>query len=295
MIRYPLIEAKLQGTAWCATPKIMRAMFTAIRNPRPDAKSLADAVGGNSDERPQARKVFGARGAISVVSLSEPAPEGAVAVIPVHGIVAKYLSGMEASCGGFDLQAFERQLEQAAADASVTDIVLHINSPGGTITGVSEASQLISQVNATKPVFAFTDSEMCSAAYWLGVSGSGVFCSDLASIGSIGVYLAWIDESQAMEDAGLKLMLFKDGTLKASTLPGQLTDEAGQLLQAEVESIGATFRQAVRDGRKASSDATVSDETMQGQVFLGRDAVKVGLADGLYRSLNDLILNILSN
>ena len=292
MIRYHMIEAALRRTPWCATETTIQAIAKAVR------RSGIDSVRASSDHPktlPQAGKMSAASGRLSTIGLAEPSTEKCVAVIPVFGVIGKYLSWMESDCGGFDLVGFEKMLRQAEADMSVTDIVLHVGSPGGTITGIPEAAALIAQVNQTKPVFAYSDSEMCSAAYWLGCAGSGVFCSESATLGSIGVYLAWIDDSKAMEADGLELKLFKDGTFKASTLPGQLTDEAGKMLQTEVESIGSAFRAHVAQSRLASSGATVSVDTMQGQTFRGQSAVDVGLADALYRSLNDVVLELLTN
>lgn len=295
MIRYPLIESCLQRSVWCASPDVAHAIWQALRRARPVATTLpADAIGNAA--RPTASRVSLASGGLATVSLSEPSAELSVAVIPVHGIIGKYMSEMEMDCGGgYDLQAFERSIQKAAADPSIGSIVLHINSPGGVITGVSEAAQLVAQINdSIKPVYAYTDSDMCSAAYWLGASGAGVFCSEMASVASIGVYLAWIDDSEAMAEAGFKLMLFRDGDLKAATLPGQLSDEAGQLLQDEVVAIGTAFRTWVRE-RRAANDAQVPDSAMRGQAMLGSEALKVGLVDGHYRSLNDLLLDILIN
>jgi len=301
MIRYPLIEARFQRTAWCATPEIITAVYRAFRRPQ-GVEGVPSAQAVNGKARSKAYKVSNdARtvlaGSGSLVTMAPNADmndKKCVAVIPVFGVIGKYLSLSESLCGGFDLNEFEEELQEAANDPTVSDIVLHFGTPGGTITGVSEVAQLISQVCQKKSVYAFTDSEVCSAGYWMASACTGIFCSDFATIGSIGVYLAWIDEAKAMEDEGLELKLFKDGTFKACTLPGQLTAEAGQLLQAEVEAIGSAFRSQVRTSRSAATGVTVSDDTMQGQTFLGRDAVSLGLADGTYRCINDLLLDILS-
>ena len=293
MIRWPLIAAELQRP-WCATPAVIEAIGKAVRRKAGIDSGSTEASSAKSAPRPSASKVSAANGAMTTVSLQEESAEKAVAVIPVFGVIGKYLSYLETECGGFDLCGLERNLRRAEADPAVTHIVLHISSPGGTITGTAEAAQLIAQVNQTKPVFAYTDSQMCSAAYWLGCSGSAVFASEFATVGSIGVYLAWIDESKAMENEGLELKLFRDGTFKASTLPGQLTEEAGKMLQDEVDAIGSAFRSHVTASRKASSDTTVSVETMQGQTFFGQKAIDAGLVDGNYRSLHDLLLDILN-
>jgi ClpP class serine protease len=291
-LRYPLIEARLQRTVWAATPDLIQTVARAVRRAQ-DGPIHLSADG----QRPQVEAAVQRFGVASeggrVVRLDPTAQQSAVAVIPVFGVLGKYLSGMEAECGdGFDLRGLERNLREVAADPSISDVVLHFHSPGGSVTGIPEAAQLIGQIAATKPVYAYTDSEMCSAAYWLAAATTAVFASPMASVASIGCYLAWIDESVAMEAQGLKLILIKDGEYKGATLPGQLTDEAAALLLAEVKAYGGGFRADVSQWRKAASGIDVPDSAMQGQVILARDAIEVGLVDGVYRSLDDLLLDL---
>lgn len=295
-LRYPLIEARLQRTVWAATPDLIQTVARAVRRAQGGALGL---VAGETlrAESESMQRVVAASGGGRVMRVDAPQPDQqATAVIPVFGVMGKYLSSMEADCGdGYDLRTLERNLRAVAVDPSIAAIVLHIHSPGGSVTGVPEIAQLVAEISATKPVYAYTDSEMCSAAYWIGSACRAVFASPMASVASIGCYLAWIDESVAMEAAGLKLILIKDGDYKGATLPGQLTEEAGALLLAEVKAYGGAFRSDVSQWRKAASGIDVPESAMQGQVILARDAVALGLVDGLYRSLDDLLLDITTN
>lgn len=295
MIRYPLLLSRLQRTPWAATDSAIYSVLKAISSPKIDSGFFAES----SDERsrlatPKATKRIATMDGPISVDLAEPTTEKGIAVIPVHGIVGKYLSWGEIACGGgYDLRSLDRDLKMAAADPYVDEIVIEAVSPGGTCTGIAESSALIKKINQTKPVWAYTDAEMCSAMYWLSCSGSGVFASPLSSVGSIGVYLAWLDEAKALEMDGLELKLFRDGTFKAATLPGQLTTESGLLIQNEVNAVGTAFRNHVVSSRLDASDVEVAIETMQGQSFLGQDAVKVGLVDQLYNSIDDFISNLI--
>jgi ClpP class serine protease len=76
----------------------------------------------------------------------------------------------------------------AATDASVQHIILDIDSGGGAVSGVDDTAKLIRLVHDNvKPVTAFTDGSMYSAAYWLGSSAGEVYASKAAGMGSIGV------------------------------------------------------------------------------------------------------------
>ena len=62
----------------------------------------------------------------------------------------------------------------AATDTSVQHIILDIDSGGGAVSGVDDTAKLIRLVHDNvKPVTAFTDGSMYSAAYWLGPPAGG--------------------------------------------------------------------------------------------------------------------------
>jgi len=303
-MRYPLILGHLMSRPWAMRPDTMRAFAQILHAAEMGQRSSVPLLGANGEgAKPEvqgmrwARK--SARGSVEMEYVSptqrkEGSPTKAVAVIPMHGIIAKYVD--RGACdSSFDLQDFDRDLSAAANDPNITQIVIHAHSPGGSCTGVAETANRIAQVaDDVKPVYLYTDSDCCSAAYWQAASCTNIFASEMACVGSIGVYLAWIDQARWMEAQGYDLKLFKAGTFKAATLPGQLTDEAGQLLQAEVDAIAQTFYGWVGE-RRARAGVAVDQATMQGQTFLGRDALAVGLVDGLYNGLNELLNDLLNS
>lgn len=214
---------------------------------------------------------------------------GDAAVIPVYGVLAKNISAFEESCGGgTDINPIGAALAQAVAAKEIKTIVFDFSSPGGAVTGIRELGASIAAAAQVKPTYAFSDSQMCSAAYWLGSQCAEIYVSPSATIGSIGVYLAWLDETVALQLAGLRLEYFGAGEHKAAGLPGKpLTPAQRDLLQARVDDIYKTFTAAVSAKRPE-----VSRATMQGQVFTGEKALAAGLVDGLvndFREFADLL------
>lgn len=198
------------------------------------------------------------------------------AVIPVHGVIAQGLAVIEDSSGVVDSYNVAKMIRLAVESPDVDGILYDFDSPGGSVTGTPELAARISAASALKPSLAYTDSLMASAAYWLASQCEGIYASQSAAVGSIGVYMAWLDQSRAMEMAGMKTELFKAGKFKALGLPGTtLTDEARAMLQASVDKIYGWFTAAVRERRD------VSDEAMQGQVFYADDAAKANLIDAV--------------
>jgi len=222
-------------------------------------------------------------------SETEPIGEATIEVIPVHGIIGRHLSQMETMCGGCDLDRVEAAIAQAVGNDSVEAIVLHVDSPGGVTDGIDSAAEAVASAARQKPVYAFTDTMMCSAAYWLCAGASQIHATAFADVGSIGVYMAWIDQSKFMENEGLELKIYKAGRLKAMLLPGQMTEEASAHLQAQIDLIYEAFTAHV-----AAHRVNVESDSMQGQSFLGQQALDLNLVDGTPGGFDELLAAVSS-
>lgn len=213
-----------------------------------------------------------------------------IARIAIDGVIGKHVSAIEKSSGVTDVDDLSAQVSAAIGDSGVEGIFLDVNSPGGGVTGVPEAAALIASAAAKKPVVAFTDQLMASAAYWLAAGADAIYASQSASVGSVGVYMAWLDESAAFEMQGIKTELIKRGKFKAMGMSGTaLTDEQRDHLQSEVDTLYDWFRAAVTSRRKVPQSA------MEGQTFYAADAKKarlidrVGSREGAVKELRKLI------
>jgi signal peptide peptidase SppA len=267
----PRIIARVHEAIWAATPAV--------------APSVFDAIHARFRGSPKAAIAFAESTAPKSPTLSN-----GVAVIPVHGIIGKRLSALETECGGCDVDAIAAAIDAAAAADDVQGIVLDIASPGGIVTGVPELAEKIRGVTEKKPVLAFSSEQMCSAAYWIGAAADAIFCTPSAVVGSIGVYVARIDDSEWFKREGYKLDLIKAGEHKADGISGSSLSDAGRaLIQADVDSIYGMFTSDVRKGRPG-----VSNASMQGQVFRGDKAAVAGLVDGVLPDLAALLADDLS-
>lgn len=264
-MRHPLITGKIYREPWCITADKHADIRRAFENHVKSGHSLDTAAELVGDDMPDS--------------------VGSVAVVPVFGIIGKHLSMIETACGGVDLNSIAAALSVAVADETAEVVVLHFNSPGGTVTGVPELAERIKRAAEEKPVIAYTDGQMCSAAYWLASQCSAIYASQSADVGSIGVYLALLDESAALAQQGVKVNLIKAGRLKAAGAPFQpLTDDERAMFQRDVDKIYAKFTAAVRAGR-----GDLADDLLQGQSFDGEDAARLGLTDGVVDSFEELL------
>lgn len=200
---------------------------------------------------------------------------GSVAVIPVSGVIGYRVSMMEKSSGVCDCVDIIKAVRQADADSNVSAMVLDIDSPGGTVSGVSEAAAAIA--NASKPTIAYADSMMASAAYWIGCAANSIYAGPMANLGSVGVYIALLDSSKAYADAGYAVEVFRSGKYKGIGQAGTTLDsDARAFLQGRVDTIGAAFRQHVISRRPR-----ISAETLDGRDFMGEEAKRLGFADSI--------------
>jgi signal peptide peptidase SppA len=206
-----------------------------------------------------------------------------IGIIPVVGVIGKGLSPLEKMMGAVDINDLSDQVDAMAADPAVEKIAFQVSSPGGTVTGVEELANKIR--NLGKPTMAYTDSEMASAAYWISSASDKVTASPSSSVGSVGVYMAIPDYSEAAKMAGIKMVVIKSGKFKGAGIEGTSLDE-GQMsnLQEGVDTIHAEFKEAVDMKRKM-----VKAEAMEGQVFSGKQAAAQGLVTGLADSFNDAL------
>lgn len=205
------------------------------------------------------------------------------AIIPVKGVIGKNLSELESLCGCCDIHDVEEMLEECERDTSIKTIILDIDSPGGTSVGVPELANRIK--NCSKEVISFTGNECCSAAYWLGSQASKFYATPSASVGSIGVYIAFPDCSEAFRMEGVKMDVIKSGAYKGAGIPGTSLDEnQRKMLQQEVEDIHADFKEAVKSVR-----SFVEDSSMEGQMFSGKRGAEAGLVTSLTNGFDEML------
>lgn len=203
--------------------------------------------------------------------------EERVAVVPLSGtILARRTACMKKFPAMFDVAAcdeFSAAVLAASLDPDADMIALDVDSPGGQVRGVPEAAGAVLAARERKPVCAFTAGACCSAAYWIASQANAVFASPSASVGSIGVFMAFLDTSRKMENEGLRVELFSTGKYKGAGVTGSLTEAQREHFQAEVLEIFDEFRAAV-------APRGIPEEAMQGQTFSGRRAAAARLIDG---------------
>lgn len=179
-------------------------------------------------------------------------------------------------------------VEFAVKKKEIKSIVLDIDSPGGTIDGLVGRSDYIYGLRSHKPVIAYADDQMTSAAYWIGSAAQRIISGKTSTLGSIGISMVHYDYSKADEKRGLKRTFLKSGKYKAFGNDAELLDDQSKAyFQNQLDFFYSIFIEQVARNRNASVK-TVLDKMADGKLFIGQQAVNAGLADGL-GNLDDAI------
>lgn len=221
-----------------------------------------------------------------------PAARGgkSTALVSCRGVI---LYDLEYQPYAVSARRLAQTMRQLAADPSIGRIILAIDSPGGTVTGVEEAADAVFAARAIKPVVAMVDPLCASAAYWIASQASKINCTPSGDVGSIGVFMLHVDVSQAMAAAGIKPTFIFAGEHKVEGNSYEpLGPEAKAYLQAETNAIYGAFLRAVARGRGVSA-ALVQQTFGKGRTVSAREAKRLGMIDGL-GTLDDVVNQVAS-
>ena len=186
--------------------------------------------------------------------------------------------------GGASSEALIADLERAVESPSVKAILLYIDSPGGQVNGTKDVADMVGMVNQVKPVIAFTDGILASAAYWIGSAGNKVFATPTSKTGSVGILAMHVDYSKADEEHGIKRTIVFNGRYKglvSDTEP--LSKEGQEYMQELVDQTYAIFVNDVAKARGMTPKAVYEHES---KIFLAAAAKEAGLIDQV-GSFND--------
>jgi signal peptide peptidase SppA len=205
--------------------------------------------------------------------------KGDIAVLPVRGFISHRMTiwaalGFEASS-----EMFGKWLDAAMADASIGSIIIDINSPGGTVHGLTAISDKIFAARGKKPIIAVSNSLMASAAYFLGSAADEIVADPDSLTGSIGSVAVHVEQSKMLEGLGIKATIIRSAEFKyEGNSIEPLTEQARARIQSDINSFAATFINAVARNRKTTA-TNVKANFGKGGVFRAEEAVAAGMVD----------------
>jgi signal peptide peptidase SppA len=206
-----------------------------------------------------------------------------VAVISIIGQMTKG----ESSFGGTSSVQTREAIRKAVDNEAVRAILLHIDSPGGTVAGTADLAAEVRNANAVKPVYAYIEDLGASAAYWVASQARRVYANATAEVGSIGTYAVIEDTSGVYDKAGAKVHVISTGEFKGAFADGApVTDRQLASVQVEVDDLNEHFLNGVVEGRGITREAV--NQLADGRVWIADKAQQNKLIDGI-ATLDDAV------
>ena len=280
-MKQPLLLAECLATPWALMPERLNALTAVLMRWSQGASASDDVLAGIGTDkaaRDARRQAVTAAGG------------GGIAVLPLYGVITQRGNMVDdiSGPGSMSTQLFAQALRQALADDSVSQILIDIDSPGGSVYGVSEFGDEIAAARTQKPVVAIANSLAASAAYWLGAQADELYVTPGGEVGSIGVWQAHFDYSQALAADGVTPTLISAGKYKVEGNPYMPLDADAQcFLQSRVNDYYSAFTKAVARGRGVPI-SQVRDGMGQGRVLGADAALAENMVDGI-ASFDDVL------
>ena len=254
----PLVAGLLNGEAPAIPPETPKAKRLQIAQLQPQG---ATTVAGR-------QKVRG----------YDEAPTGSVAVHRLQGVMMKQdQSGLCTDVPG--TASLGRALLAADAHENVVAHVLDIDSGGGAVDGTAEFGAILKSLS--KPVVAYSDGMIASAAYWAASACARIVLNnDTCAVGSIGVMCTVADYQGQLEAKGVKFHKLR------ADASDEKNEDFYQLLQGNYEPYVKGVLNPLRDKFAATVQANRpqlatpdGEKLLHGAMYFADAAVANGLAD----------------
>ena len=198
-----------------------------------------------------------------------------IAVIPVIGSLVHRSVGLNALSGVRSYEGIRGDFRISQADPKVSAIVLDFETPGGVVAGGFDLSDEIRR--STKPVYSFVNEYSYSGGYLLASATKKIILPRTGGVGSIGVRMRHVDQSELDKKLGVKYTDLSVGDRKLDFDPhSQLSKEAYDSAMKELREMYDLFVSTVARNRGLSAEDVKGTEAA---LYMGQHAVEAGLAD----------------
>ena len=178
----------------------------------------------------------------------------------------------------FDDFGLNKLIYQLGLDPNVKAVIVHINSPGGSVVGAEATFVALSKLSEEKPSVAVLGETATSGGYLIAVAADQIISRSNTLTGSIGVILQYPNLSKLLKNIGIDINTLRSSDLKASiNFFEQPTPKAIEEHKRVIEETFLWFKGLVAEKRKLSNANL--EKVSQGGIFTGRRAKKLGLVD----------------
>lgn len=195
-----------------------------------------------------------------------------VAVISVEGLLLQRFEGF-----GSSYESIRYQLKRALENPGIEQIIFDINSGGGEVNGLFDLVDFIFEARKEKPIIALVNEQAYSAAYLIASAALQIIAPRTGGVGSIGVMVAHLDQSDAEKKIGLKYTEIFSGKHKVDFSPHKpLSETAAAQLQGQVDE---TYKLLIQTLARNRNQPESVFENTEAQTYLSNQALELNLVD----------------
>ena len=275
---------KREGSSAMKYPHILEAVATPWAILPATLKQITDilvfrAEGGTLTAEEIQTRIGLADGVAAADARPRARVDGAIAVLPLHGPIMHRASLMTQVSGGTSTEQFTNHFIAAVNEPAISAIVLDVDSPGGSVSGVDELATEIRNARGTKPIIAVANTIMASAAFFIAAAADEIVATPSGFVGAIGTILPHFDISGKQEQEGIKTTLISAGKFKTEANEFEpLSDEARASLQEIVDGAHEMFVKSVARSRGVTV-AAVRNGFGQGRLVSAQVGKELGMVD----------------
>lgn len=200
-----------------------------------------------------------------------------IAVIPIIGSLVHRTSGLGAMSGMRSYTGIRSEYREAMNDSKINAILLDIDTSGGAVAGVFDLVDEFYAGNQAKPLYAYVNEHAYSAGYALASPARKIFLPRTGGVGSIGVRMMHVDQSEFNKKEGITVTNLFVGERKVDFDPhSPLSKEAYESAMKELRDIYDLFAEITARNRGLSVAEVKGTEAA---LYMGQHAVRIGLAD----------------
>ena len=202
----------------------------------------------------------------------------AIGRIEVNGPIVTEGAGAFAATASAVADEIINAIETTAADEEVEVILVHVNTPGGSVVASDRIHHALEQV--AQPVVVLMGETAASGGYYISAGAEHIMANPNTFTGSIGVILQAPNVEELADRFGYRQVVFKSGDNKDLLNPyREVSEEETQILQSIIDETYENFLAVILAGR----DIEEADlrALADGRIFTGEQALAVDLVDSL--------------
>lgn len=216
--------------------------------------------------------------------------DGANATIRIEGplsVDGPDIWDLFSGIGGCSYLDIQDAIAKATADvdAGAGEVVIQMNTPGGTVDGCDATFQVMWKLSQTHEVVVHNMGLVASAGEWLASAATQIVAkTPVALQGSIGVVLNTFDFTGMLEAIGIEEIIITNFE-SPDKIPDLKTEKGKEVVREELDAIFGVFASRVLQGRDRALGKGVMTiqhiNDFKGRVLIAEKAVEVGLSDAL--------------